>query len=135
MFKIPVLGELLASFDVIKGSVRGFLDLAMYRKRLVTADMVNETWPRPPTGSIAGNPAAGAPPRLGPDPGRLGSTSTPTLILLGNQDRVLASWQASRLARSLPHAVAYILAGCGYLLELDCPGQANRYLASFLAPG
>lgn len=31
VFKIPVLGELLASFDVTKGSVCGFLDLAMYR--------------------------------------------------------------------------------------------------------
>ena len=44
MFKIPVLGELLANFDVTKGSVRSFLDLAMYHQGLVTDEMVNEFW-------------------------------------------------------------------------------------------
>jgi pimeloyl-ACP methyl ester carboxylesterase len=44
VFKIPVLGELLANFDVTLGSVHGFLDLAMYHQRLVTAQMVNEFW-------------------------------------------------------------------------------------------
>jgi hypothetical protein len=24
---------------------------------------------------------------------------------------------------------------CGHLVELDCPGQADHYLAGFLAPG
>jgi pimeloyl-ACP methyl ester carboxylesterase len=66
---------------------------------------------------------------------RLGSTTTPTLILWGRQDRVLAPWQAGRLARALPDASAHVLPGCGHLLELDCPGQADRYLASFLARG
>jgi pimeloyl-ACP methyl ester carboxylesterase len=40
----PVLGELAADFGVIRGSVRSFLDLAMYHKSLVTAQMVNEFW-------------------------------------------------------------------------------------------
>lgn len=65
---------------------------------------------------------------------RLGSTSTPTLILWGRQDQVLASWQAGRLARALPRASAHVLPGCGHLLELDRPSQTDRYLASFLAP-
>ena len=136
VFKIPVLGELLASFDVTKGSVRGFLDLAMYRKRLVTAEMVNEFW-APATYRVNRRATVLLERRLdwAQTQARFGSTSTPALILWGRQDRVLASWQASRLARSLPHAAACILAGCGHLLELDCPGQGNRYLASFLAPG
>jgi hypothetical protein len=37
VFKIPVLGELLANFDVIKGSVRSFLYMAMYHQGLVVA--------------------------------------------------------------------------------------------------
>ena len=39
-----MLGELLANFDVTQGSVRSFLDLAMYHQRLVTAQMVSEFW-------------------------------------------------------------------------------------------
>lgn len=65
----------------------------------------------------------------------LGLTLTPALILWGSQDRVLASWQASKLGGALPHASVHVLPGCGRLLELDCPSQADRYLAGFLAPG
>ena len=53
----------------------------------------------------------------------------------GRQDRILASWQAGRLARALLRASAHVLPGCGHLLELDCPRQTDRYLASFLARG
>jgi hypothetical protein len=42
VFKIPVLGELLANLGVTKGSARSFLNLAMYHQRLITAEMVNE---------------------------------------------------------------------------------------------
>ena len=66
---------------------------------------------------------------------RLGSTSTPALILRGRQDRILASWQAGQLGRALPHASVHVLPGCGHLLGLDCPSQADRYLVGFLAPG
>jgi pimeloyl-ACP methyl ester carboxylesterase len=66
---------------------------------------------------------------------RLGSTSTPALILWGRQDRVLASWQAGQLGRALPRASVHVLPGCGHLLELDCPAEADRYLAGFLMTG
>jgi pimeloyl-ACP methyl ester carboxylesterase len=136
VFKIPVLGELLANFDGTRGSVRSFLDLALDHQTLVTAEMVNEFW----------SPATFRTNRLATvllerrldwaqTQARLGSTSTPTMILWGRQDRVLASWQADRLARALPHASAHVLPGCGHLLELDCPSQADRYLAGFLARG
>lgn len=39
-----MLGELLANFDVTKGSVRSFQNLAVYHRGLVTAEMVNEFW-------------------------------------------------------------------------------------------
>jgi pimeloyl-ACP methyl ester carboxylesterase len=136
VFKIPVLGELLANFDVTKGSVRSFLNLAIYHRRLITTEMVNEFW-APATYRINRRATVLLERRLdwGQTQARLGSTSTPTLILWGRQDRVLAPWQAGRLARALPHASAHILPGCGHLLELDCPGQTERYLAGFLAPG
>ena len=136
VFKIPVLGELLANFDVTKGSVRSFLDLTMYHHGLVTAQTVNEFW-APATYRVNRLATVLLERRLdwGQTQARLGSTATPTLILWGRQDRVLAAWQASRLARALPHASVHVLPGCGHLLELDCPGQADRYLASFLAPG
>jgi pimeloyl-ACP methyl ester carboxylesterase len=135
VFKIPVLGELLANFDVTKGSVRSFLDMAMYHHGLITPQLVNEFW-APATYRVNRLATVLLERRLdwGQTRARLGSTATPTLILWGSQDRVLAAWQASRLARALPHASVHVLPGCGHLLELDCPGQANRYLASFLAP-
>jgi len=136
VFKIPILGELLANFDVTQGSVRSFLDLAMYHTRLVTAQMVSEFW-APATYRVNRRAAVLLERRLdwSQTQARLGSTATPTLILWGGQDRVLASWQAGQLARALPHAAAHVLSGCGHLLELDCPRQTNRYLADFLAPG
>jgi pyruvate dehydrogenase E2 component (dihydrolipoamide acetyltransferase)/4,5:9,10-diseco-3-hydroxy-5,9,17-trioxoandrosta-1(10),2-diene-4-oate hydrolase len=136
VFKVPVLGELLANFDVTKGSVRGFLDLAMYHRRLVTAQMVDEFW-APATYRVNRRATVLLERRLdwGQTQVRLGSTATPTLILWGGQDRVLAAWQAGRLARALPHASVHVLPGCGHLLELDCPGQADRYLVGFLASG
>ena len=134
VFKIPILGELLANFDVTQGSVRSFLDLAMYHARLVTAQMVDEFW-APATYRVNRRATALLERRLdwGQTQARLGSTATPTLILWGGQDRVLASWQAGQLARALPHAAAHVLPGCGHLLELDCPRQTNQYLAGFLA--
>lgn len=136
VFKIPVLGELLANFDVTKGSVRSFLNLAMYHRGLVTAEMVNEFW-APATYRVNRLATVLLERRLGwgQTQARLGSTSTPALILWGRQDRVLASWQAGRLGRALPHASVHVLPGCGHLLELDCPSQTDRYLAGFLAPG
>jgi len=134
VFKVPVLGELLANFDVTQGSVRSFLDMAMYHTRLVTAQMVNEFW-APATYRVNRRATVLLERRLdwSQTQARLGSTATPTLILWGRQDRVLASWQAGQLARALPHAAAHVLPGCGHLLELDCPRQANQYLAGFLA--
>ena len=136
VFKIPVLGELLANFDVTKGSVRSFLNLAMYHRGLVTAEMVNEFW-APATYRVNRLATVLLERRLGwgQTQARLGSTSTPALILWGRQDRVLASWQAGLLGRALPHASVHVLPGCGHLLELDCPSQTDRYLAGFLAPG
>jgi 4,5:9,10-diseco-3-hydroxy-5,9,17-trioxoandrosta-1(10),2-diene-4-oate hydrolase len=98
--------------------------------------MVNEFW-APATYRVNRRAAVLLERRLdwGQTQARLGSTATPTLILWGSQDRVLASWQAGRLARALPHASVHVLLGCGHLLELDCPRQTDRYLASFLAPG
>jgi pimeloyl-ACP methyl ester carboxylesterase len=134
VLKIPILGGLLANFDVTKGSVRSFLDLAMYDRRLVTVEMVNEFW-APATYRVNRRATVLLERRLdwGQTQARLGSTATPDPILWGRQDRVLAAWQASRLARALPHAWAHVLPGCGHLLELDCPGQTDHYLAGLLA--
>jgi len=136
VFQIPVLGELLANFDVTKGSVRSFLDLAMYHQGLVTDEMVNEFW-APATYRVNRAATVLLERRLdwGQTQARLGSTSTPALILWGGQDRVLASWQAGQFGRALPRASVHVLPGCGHLLELDCPSQADRYLLDFLAPG
>jgi pimeloyl-ACP methyl ester carboxylesterase len=136
VFKIPVLGELLANFDVTKGSVRSFLDMAMYHHGLISAQLLNEFW-APATYRVNRVAAVLLERRLDwrQTQARLGLTVTPTLILWGRQDRVLAAWQASRLAQALPHASVHVLPGCGHLLKLDCPSPADRYLASFLAPG
>jgi pyruvate dehydrogenase E2 component (dihydrolipoamide acetyltransferase)/4,5:9,10-diseco-3-hydroxy-5,9,17-trioxoandrosta-1(10),2-diene-4-oate hydrolase len=134
VFQIPVLGELLANFDVTQGSVHSFLDQAIYHTSLVTTQMVNEFW-APATYRVNRRATVLLERRLdwGQTQARLGSTATPTLILWGGQDRVLAPSQAGQLARALLHATAHVLPGCGHLLELDCPRQANQYLDGFLA--
>jgi pimeloyl-ACP methyl ester carboxylesterase len=137
VFKIPVLGELLANFDVTKGSVRSFLDLTMYHHRLVTAQMVNEFW-APATYRVnrPGYGAAGAAAGLGADPGpaRLDRHTHADLVGAGKTGSSPPGRRAA-LPGALPHASVHVLPGCGHLLELDCPGQADGYLASFLAPG
>ena len=135
VLKIPILGGLLANFDVTKGSVRSFLDLAMYHRRLVTVEMVNEFW-APATYRVNRRATVLLERRQdwGQTQARLGSTATPARILWGRQDRVLAAGQAGQLARALPHAWVHVLPGCSHLLELDCPRQADHYLASFPAP-
>ena len=126
---------LLANFDVTEGSVRSFLDQAMYHHTLVTPQLVNEFW-APATYRVNRLATVLLERRLdwAQTQARLRSTATRTLILWGRQDRVLAAWQASRMARALPHASVHVLPGCGHLLELDCPGQADHYLGRFLAP-
>src|SRR5262249_16862673 len=107
---IPVLGELIDNFYVTKGSVRSFLDQAMSHKRLVTDQVVNEFW-APATYRVNRLATVLLERRLNwaQTQARLGSTATPTLILWGRQDRVLAAWPASRLAPALPHAAVHVL--------------------------
>jgi pimeloyl-ACP methyl ester carboxylesterase len=71
VFKIPVLGELLANFDVTRGSVRSFLDLAVYHRGWSLPRWSTSSGLRPPTGSTAWLPccwsaaSTGARPRPG----------------------------------------------------------------------
>lgn len=139
VFKIPVLGKLVANFGVTRGSVRSFLDLAMYHKSLVTAQMVNEFW-APATYRVNLQATVLLERRLdwGQTQARLGSARLhrhPGPDLVG-QPRPGPRCLAGQPAR--PGASPRI-GSCPARLQspprIGLPRQADRYLASFLAPG
>ncbi|WP_027584359.1 alpha/beta fold hydrolase [Bradyrhizobium sp. Ai1a-2] len=55
-----------------------------------------------------------------------------SLILWGDQDRVLPVWLAKRIQAALPRAYVEILPGCGHLPHEEAPARVNALIAAFL---
>ena len=58
--------------------------------------------------------------------------TVPTLVLWGNEDRVISVADAKR-CRSLPLAEICIAPGVGHSLPLEAPAWANGHIARFVA--
>jgi len=65
--------------------------------------------------------------------GRLGGASMPTLVIWGQQDRLIPVAYAAPLQAELPHAELVVLEGCGHVVIADCPEAFDRALLAFLA--
>jgi len=63
---------------------------------------------------------------------RLGEIIAPTLVLAGSEDHVVPPRNAELLASALPNARLGILAGCGHVLNIECPERFNRAVVRFL---
>ena len=63
---------------------------------------------------------------------RLGEISAPTLVLVGSEDQVVPPRNAELLAAALPNARRGILAGCGHVLNIECPEEFNGAVIHFL---
>jgi pimeloyl-ACP methyl ester carboxylesterase len=60
------------------------------------------------------------------------TTETPTLVLWGSEEKILAVRQAERFGRLMPNARVRVLDGCGHALEYDCPVRVNDQMEAFL---
>jgi len=59
--------------------------------------------------------------------------TTPTLVLVGEADRMVGPKGAERLARDLPNAKYVCLDRCGHAPQEDAPERVNAILREFLA--
>jgi pimeloyl-ACP methyl ester carboxylesterase len=64
--------------------------------------------------------------------GLFASIAAPTLILHGDQDRVVPVDNAYQMASSLPGAELHVLRGGGHLVFMEQPGVFNRAVLEFL---
>jgi 3-oxoadipate enol-lactonase len=64
---------------------------------------------------------------------RLGRIRAPTLILTGDDDRVIPGASSDVLAEGIPDAKLVTIRGAGHLFFLERPGATHEVLAEFLA--
>ena len=64
---------------------------------------------------------------------KLGSIRTPTLIIWGQQDRILPVEHGSVAKNGLPNARLHVFDPCGHLPPLEHPEAFNRLVLDFLA--
>lgn len=69
-----------------------------------------------------------------PEPlvGRLGAIDVPTLLLVGEGDRVVPAEQSERLAGELREAELLVLPECGHVLHEECPQEAADAVSTWL---
>jgi pimeloyl-ACP methyl ester carboxylesterase len=65
---------------------------------------------------------------------RLSEIAIPTLILHGEDDRLLPVAIAERAHRLIPNSRLEIVPNCGHLAPLEQPEAVNRALGQFLQP-
>ncbi|MBP6016241.1 MAG: alpha/beta fold hydrolase [Candidatus Promineofilum sp.] len=64
--------------------------------------------------------------------GRLSAVEAPTLILFGEQDRVVPSANAALLAGAIPHSRIELLPDAGHFFPFEVPEAANAAVIRFL---
>lgn len=65
-------------------------------------------------------------------PERLGQITMPTLVITGDDDRIVPTAESIRLARELPNAQLEIIPNCGHVPHEECPEAFLRAVNSFL---
>lgn len=65
---------------------------------------------------------------------RLGSVTTPALIIWGQQDRFVPLAAGEDLRRAIPGSRLAVLPDCGHLPMWERPDDVNRLIADFLTP-
>jgi pimeloyl-ACP methyl ester carboxylesterase len=64
--------------------------------------------------------------------GRLGEIGVPTLVIVGDDDRLTPLKYSEFLATDIRGAVLKIIPGAGHIAMLEKPGEVNAVIASFL---
>jgi 3-oxoadipate enol-lactonase len=65
---------------------------------------------------------------------RAGAINVPTLVLVGDQDRVTPPALSTDLAGLIPGARMEVIEGAGHLGNIERPGEFNRLLDEFIRP-
>nr|KJB78608.1 hypothetical protein B456_013G010000 [Gossypium raimondii] len=63
---------------------------------------------------------------------RLHEISCPVLIVTGNADRIVPSWNAERLSRAIPHSKLEVIKNCGHLPHEEKVDEFVRVVEKFL---
>ena len=63
---------------------------------------------------------------------RFGDITCPTLVLWGQQDRVLPVRSAQRFAAALPHSDLHIFPNCGHAPHLEYPDETAAYIEQWI---
>ena len=63
---------------------------------------------------------------------RYGELEVPTLLLWGDDDRVVPLWVGERLQREMPQAELTVLDGCGHMIQDERPRASWRVVEDFL---
>ncbi len=66
-------------------------------------------------------------------PGRLTELSIPTLVITGDDDRIVPTEQSVQLAGELPNAELVVLPSCGHVPQEECPAAFLEAVAAWLA--
>jgi len=67
------------------------------------------------------------------EPSTLARVHAPTLLVWGDEDRLVPLSQGKRLARALPAATLTVIPACGHLPFVERPGEFLRAVRPFLA--
>jgi pimeloyl-ACP methyl ester carboxylesterase len=102
--------------------------------RVVTDELVDHTWAsfNRQGARVASHAALVAMARLHPAPADPGRVRVPTLLLWGDEDRVVPITFAKRLAGALPGASLRVIPAAGHWPFLERPREFLRQLAPFL---
>lgn len=65
--------------------------------------------------------------------GRLGEVRTPTLVIVGSEDRLTPPVHSEYLARSIPKARLHVIEGSGHIPHLERPEEFLKSVRKFLA--
>ena len=58
---------------------------------------------------------------------------TPTLMIVGEQDRAIPKWQQRKIHDMLPHSRWVEVAGCGHVVYLEKPREFFGMIREFMA--
>ena len=62
----------------------------------------------------------------------LGTTSVPTLVIVGDEDELTPPAESQRIADGIPGSTLVVIPKTGHLSNLESPAEFNQALASFL---
>jgi pimeloyl-ACP methyl ester carboxylesterase len=65
-------------------------------------------------------------------PEKLDEIRQPTLVITGDDDRIVPTEQSLRLADELPNANLQVIPQCGHLPHEECPSEFMQALTDFL---